>query len=197
MPATAAPRKSPPDDAVLPATPAAARAVELVTYPDPRLRRKCRPVKEFDGESREVLAALVARMFEVMREAEGVGLAAPQVGVLARVFVVDAHDGREPRAYVNPRLLDAEGECEGEEGCLSLPDIRTPVHRSERLRIEARDVVGEPFAEEAGGLTARIWQHEADHLNGVLILDKMPPSEQMAHKKALRSLEEKYAKSSK
>lgn len=175
----------------LPASPEAARAVGLVKWPDPRLRKKAAPVESFDAETVEILKALAGRMFEIMRQEKGVGLAAPQVGVLIRMFVMDAGDGE--KIYINPDLSDPEGEDEAEEGCLSLPDIRTPVLRCTRLRMQARDLEGNAIDETSDDFPARVWQHETDHLNGVLILDKMPLSVRMGVRRQLKELEEEYA----
>ena len=177
----------------LPPTPEAARAVDLVVWPDPALRRRATPI-DLDSAPAGVVRALGERMLEVMREHGGVGLAGPQVGVSARIFVMSATgEPGDDRVYVNPVLIDPDGEEEAEEGCLSLPEIRTPVLRSGSLRLRAVTPEGEPVDERAEGFPARVWQHEADHLDGVLILDKMPPSPKMACRKALRELEEEYA----
>ena len=163
----------------------------IINYPDPRLRKMSKPVESFDAD----LRALAQRMFELMREHRGVGLAAPQVGVNLRLFVMN-HSGKpeDDRVYVNPILSDATGEEEGEEGCLSLPDINTPVVRARTLRLEAHDLEGNPVTETETGYIARIWQHETDHLNGTLIIDRMGPTAKMAAKKKLKQLEETYAK---
>lgn len=183
-----APRRA--DFAALPADP---RAVALVFYPDPRLRRRAVEVREFDSAMVQALRELSARMFEVMRERKGVGLAAPQVGVGLRLFVMNATgEPADDRVYVNPRPSEPEGEEQNEEGCLSLPEINTPVWRSLRLRMQARDVAGNEIDETAEGFVARVWQHETDHLDGVLILDKMPPTVKMSHRRKLKELEDEY-----
>ena len=169
------------------------RDLNLVLYPDPRLRRRAREVQSFDERARPVLAGLAVRMLEVMRQHKGVGLAAPQVGVLVRIFVMNSTgEPGDDRVYINPRLSEAEGEQEHDEGCLSLPEINTPVLRSGRLRIQARDLEGHAIDETADGLVARVWQHEIDHLDGVLILDKMPATVKMAHRRKLKALEDAY-----
>jgi peptide deformylase len=163
---------------------------KIIEYPDPRLRKASKPVEEFDSS----LAALAARMLELMREARGVGLAAPQVGLNIRLFVMNhTGDPADDRVYVNPTLSDAEGDEEGEEGCLSLPGITANVVRDKTLRIRARDLQGNEIDETATGYLARVWQHEFDHLNGTLIIDRMGPVAKMASKKLLRDLEEKFA----
>ena len=179
-----------PPSPLLPDDPA---SVDLVLYPDPRLRRRSRPVEGFDAETVTKLKALTDRMFELMKGHKGVGLAAPQVGVNARLFVMNpTGEPADARVYVNPELVEPEGTEDAEEGCLSLPDIRTDVPRSCRLRMRARTVEGDAIDETAEGFPARIWQHEVDHLDGVLILDKMPPTDRMASKKKLKELEEEY-----
>jgi peptide deformylase len=188
----AASRKATPADApaAIPPDPA---ELSLVLYPDRRLRVRGAEVTAFDEGTRARLAALAGRMLEVMREKRGVGLAAPQVGVSIRMFVMNATgEPGSDRVYINPRLSEAEGEEEREEGCLSLPEVNTPVLRSLKLRMRARDLEGREIDETAEGFVARIWQHETDHLDGVLILDKMPPSVKMAHRRKLKELEDEY-----
>ncbi len=164
--------------------------LQIIHYPDPRLRKISSPVTKFDDD----LKALARRMFELMREDKGVGLAAPQVGVNVRLFVMNPTGKPEDdRAYVNPQLLEATGEEEGEEGCLSLPGINTKIIRSKTLRLEAQDLDGQAVATTDTGYVARIWQHEADHLNGVMIIDRMGPTAKMAFKKKLKDLEDDYA----
>src|SRR4051812_44110313 len=163
--------------------------LQIITYPDPRLRKTSKPVTQFDGN----LRALALRMFELMRAHKGVGLAAPQVGLNLRLFVMN-HTGNpaDDRVYVNPLLSDATGEDEDSEGCLSLPDINTPVVRALTLRIDAQDLDGKPFSQTETGYIARIWQHETDHLNGTMIIDRMGPTAKMTSKKKLKQLEEDY-----
>ena len=163
--------------------------LKIIHYPDPRLRRMSAPVTEFTPELKE----LAARMLELMRESRGVGLAAPQVGVNLRLFVINptGEEGDE-RVYVNPELTDAEDEEEGEEGCLSLPGINAKVWRSVHLRIRAQDLEGRAFEEVAEGYVARIWQHETDHLNGAMIIDRMGPVAKLAARRTLKELQQKW-----
>ena len=116
--------------------------LKIILYPDPRLKKISAPVTAFDQK----LADLAAGMFELMREARGVGLAAPQVGVNLRLFVMN-HDGdpAHDRVYVNPMLSEADGEEEDEEGCLSLPKVNVKVFRNDTMRISAQDLTGQPF----------------------------------------------------
>ena len=162
----------------------------IIQYPDPRLRKASVPVPAFDAD----LVALAARMLELMRDAKGVGLAAPQVGLNVRLFVTN-HTGEpaDDRVYVNPELSEADGDAEDEEGCLSLPKVNVSVVRSRTVRMRARDVRGGPIDEAAADYVARIWQHETDHLNGILLTDRMGPVAKLTHRKLLRDLEAKYA----
>jgi peptide deformylase len=142
--------------------------LQIRQYPDVALRMKAHDVTEFDDE----LVALVERMQLLMKDAQGVGLAATQLGMLRRVFVFDP-DEDGPRAVVNPRLLEPSDEQEtDEEGCLSLREIRVPVPRSVRVTVEGKDPSGRDVHHELEGLAARVVQHELDHLDGVLILDR-------------------------
>jgi peptide deformylase len=165
-------------------------SLKIIFYPDPRLKKISQPVTVFDQKLKD----LVSQMFELMREAKGVGLAAPQVGQNIRLFIMN-HDGdvANDQVYINPQLSDADGDAEDEEGCLSLPKINIDVLRSETIRISALDLEGKPFAQTETGYLARIWQHEIDHLNGILLTDRMGPVAKMTYRKLLRDLEEKYA----
>jgi peptide deformylase len=145
---------------------------QIRQYPDPVLRLQAREVEEFDGD----LDQLVARMMRLMRDARGVGLAANQVGVLRRVFVLQADDDEETRALVNPEIVERSNAQESDdEGCLSLQGVVVPVERSLRIRLEASDEKGKPVELELEGLAARVAQHEVDHLDGVLIVDRTTP----------------------
>lgn len=163
----------------------------ILKYPDPRLRTPCAPVTAFDDE----LAALARRMLELMKAAPGVGLAAPQVGEARRLFVMNLTGKPEDdQVFVNPEIEPLDGHKQAEEGCLSLPEVFVNVRRFARCRIRARDLAGELIEREAEELEARVWQHEADHLDGRLIIDKMSPSERIANKKLLKELEEQFAR---
>ncbi len=162
----------------------------IVHYPDPRLKKASQRVETFDDD----LRALVQRMFELMRELKGVGLAAPQVGVNRRLFVMNATgEPGDDRAYVNPVLTPLDGETEGEEGCLSLPDIHIDVLRADRVRLQAQDVDGKPIDITADGFETRVWQHEIDHLDGILLTDRMGFTAKMKFKSKLKALETKFA----
>jgi len=131
----------------------------------PVLRKETVPVTQFN----EALRTLINDMFETMYAAEGIGLAAPQVGRLERVAVLDVGD--QPLVIVNPEIVKAEGTAKGEEGCLSIPEIYGDVERPARVIVNALDREGKPFALEASELLARCVQHEIDHLHGKLFID--------------------------
>jgi peptide deformylase len=121
-------------------------------------------------------------------------LAAPQVGENIRMFVINATGKPEDdRVYVNPVLTEAEGDDTAEEGCLSLPEIHVQVNRSKTLRMAAQDLEGAAFEEVQSGYIPRIWQHEYDHLNGVLIIDRMGLGDKFKYRRALKDLEAAYA----
>jgi peptide deformylase len=139
-------------------------------YGDPILRLLAAPVAAVTPE----IKTLIADMAETMWHKVGIGLAAPQIGVSLRIFVMD--DGkRGARAIINPIVTDRGGILKEEEGCLSLPGIFAEVERSKSLRIEGLDGDGQPISFEANGLQAKIIQHELDHLDGVLFIDRLPP----------------------
>jgi peptide deformylase len=163
--------------------------LRIIFYPDPRLRKTSETVTQFD----QSLKDLAGRMLELMRGARGVGLAAPQVGENIRLFVMNpSGEPGDDRVYVNPVLSDADGEEEGEEGCLSLPGINAKVWRSKTLRMQAQDLDGKPIEETADGYIARIWQHENDHLNGTMIIDRMGPVARLASRRILKELQQKW-----
>lgn len=162
---------------------------KLIYYPDPRLKKPSEPVTRFDQE----LQDLVVRMFHLMREHKGVGLAAPQVGRNIRLFVMNpSGEAGDDRVYINPVLSDAAGSDDAEEGCLSLPDIHVKVVRSKTIRMQAQDLAGNPIDESASGFVTRVWQHEFDHLNGILLTDRMGPVAKMQNRKKLKELEDRY-----
>lgn len=152
---------------------------------DPVLRERAREVTDFDRE----LARLARRMLRVMKDAPGIGLAAPQVGVLRRLIVYDVDD--DPRVVVNPVLAEFSAETEVmEEGCLSVPGVAVPVERPLAVRVRGADLEGRPLDFRAEGLEARVIQHEVDHLDGVLILDRTTRSARAAALRQLREQEE-------
>ncbi len=142
--------------------------LDILHFPDNRLRNKAKPVAEVDDETRR----LVDDMFETMYQAPGIGLAATQVNVAKRVVVIDiSEEHDQPLALINPEILTREGEETMDEGCLSVPGIYETVKRAERITIRALDRNGEPFELEADGLLAVCIQHEIDHLDGKLFVD--------------------------
>ena len=153
------------------------------TLGDPILRSKATPVTAFDDD----LAQLASDMHETMRAAPGVGLAASQVGRLVRVFVYDSGDEGERGTLVNPEIVWASEETEeAEEGCLSLPGTYYPVTRAIAVKVRAQELSGAPIEKEAEGFLARIFQHEIDHLDGILFIDRLAPELRKEAMKALR-----------
>lgn len=149
----------------------AAREIRLLG--DPVLRQSAQPLAEVTEDTR----ALIRDMFDTMYAEEGVGLAAPQVGVSQRVIVVDPHEGEvKPFALVNPVVLERSAEVErSEEGCLSIPGLKEIVERPARVKVSGLDQEGATLTVEADGLLARILQHEIDHIDGVLFIDRVSP----------------------
>jgi peptide deformylase len=146
--------------------------LEILEFPDERLRTVAKPVERFDDELRQ----LAEDMLETMYDAQGIGLAATQVNVHRRVLVLDVSESRDaPRVYVNPQIVDREGSETCEEGCLSVPGIYAEVSRADRVRVVASDVQGQLFEEELDGMHAVCLQHEMDHLEGKLFVDYLSP----------------------
>lgn len=144
----------------------------ILTYPDPFLSKRAVPVPGVDGKIRE----LVRDMFETMYAANGVGLAATQIGVGKRVIVVDISPVDEtaaPLALVNPEIVGRQGQAEGVEGCLSVPGVEGMVCRSESVVVRGWNENGDPVSIEAHGLLSRVLQHEIDHLDGILLVDRL------------------------
>jgi peptide deformylase len=141
-------------------------------YGDPVLRRKAKPIDEVDGS----VEKLVEEMFEVLEEEGGIGLAAPQIGVPLRLIIVSipGDQGREELALVNPVVTQPEGWQEYEEGCLSVPGIYEKVRRRAKITVEALDLAGAPIALTYEKFPATVFQHELDHLDGVLFIDRLP-----------------------
>ena len=160
--------------------------LEIAQYPDPALRTVARPIDPIDDTVRDV----AARMLALMQEVEGAGLAAPQVGLSWRMFVTRADDEHPQRVFINPGNPKLDGEMElHAEGCLSLPGLTVDVRRPALVTVTTLDLEGREFTITATGLMARIWQHEHDHLNGVLIIDKMTPMDRIANRRLLKELE--------
>jgi peptide deformylase len=160
-----------------------AALAQVIKFGDPVLKSEASPVAEFGPE----LRAEVERMIAIMRDGMGVGLAATQLGILRRVLVFQAGPDSEPTGLVNPAVeWVSEEAVVAEEGCLSLPRVAMDVERPLHARVAALDVEGEPVRLEASGLEARVLQHEIDHLDGVLILDRAPRDQRKAALRALR-----------
>jgi peptide deformylase len=140
-------------------------------YGDPVLRRRATPVEAVTPDLRR----LVDDMIETMYDEVGIGLAAPQVGVSVRLMVVGDEEGRGAQVLLNPAITAQGGAVTAEEGCLSLPGIFAPVTRAEWVTLAAEDLEGRPVAITARGLRARVFQHEIDHLDGVLFIDRLEP----------------------
>src|SRR5881296_1408220 len=140
-------------------------------YGDPALRRSATPVGEVTPELRAKVADKTGTMYDEV----GIGLAAPQVGIPLRLIVIADEEGRGVQAVLNPAIVEQGGETTSEEGCLSIPGVFAPVVRSSWVKVEARDVNGQPMAINARGLRARVLQHEIDHLDGVLFIDRVDP----------------------
>ena len=145
--------------------------LKIRKYGDPVLRRRAAPV---DGVTPD-LRRIVADMTDTMYDEVGIGLAAPQVGVSLRLIVIGDAEGKGVQALVNPLITEQGGQVTAEEGCLSIPGVFAPVTRAAWVKVEARDADGEPVSLTARGLRARVLQHEMDHLDGVLFIDRLDP----------------------
>lgn len=168
--------------------------MEIVLYPHPALRHKSKPVKQIDAR----LRSIVREMFELMYEAKGIGLAANQVALPLRVFVMnpsgDAALKDEECVFINPVLSNRKGSEEGEEGCLSLPQTYGQVRRAEELVVEAFDLTGREYRYELNDLPARVVQHENDHLDGVLFPDRMTDTARREIEPQLHEFEDAFRK---
>ncbi|HLV47718.1 MAG TPA: peptide deformylase [Aliidiomarina sp.] len=146
--------------------------MQVLRYPDDRLRTKAVPVVEVD----DALRTIIDDMFETMYDSQGVGLAATQVDVHQRLFIADCgNEEKEPLVFINPEIIEQEGLFENEEGCLSFPGVYASVERAGTVKVKALDRNGEPFELETDGLLAICIQHEIDHLNGKLFVDYLSP----------------------
>jgi peptide deformylase len=161
----------------------------VVKYPDPRLRELCTPIAAVD----DAVRALAERMLELMFAARGVGLAAPQVGVTVRMFVASpTYESGDRRVYINPEIISGEGTQDSEEGCLSFPNVSCKIKRKKTVTIRAVDRAGQPFEETGEDFVARIFQHECDHLDGRLLIDRMGSVAKLANRKVIQDLEEEF-----
>ena len=153
----------------------------LRLFGDPVLKQRARVVEDIDDD----VVTLVHGMYETMDLEDGVGLAAPQVGVRKRLFTFDLHEGDGPGVVINPEIVERDGEVLSEEGCLSVPGYRFEVVRAERVTMQGLDLDGDELVLEGDDLLARMIQHEIDHLDGVLLLDRVEPD---VRREALRDM---------
>jgi len=158
-------------------------AYAIRLYGDPVLRQRAPEVQDIDGR----LKQLALDMTETMYEAPGVGLAAPQVGVQKRMFVYDSGDGLGPRTVVNPVISEARGEWTFEEGCLSVPGLSWPIVRPKEVHLTGYDLDGNTISIEADEYLARVFQHEVDHLDGVLLVERLDEEQRREAKRILRT----------
>jgi peptide deformylase len=166
--------------------------MKVIRYPHPTLRHPSKPLRRIDVE----LRAIVREMFELMYEHRGVGLAANQVDLPYRLFIVNIAgkpgEGEE-RVFINPVLTRPRGLDEKEEGCLSLPELYAPVKRAEKITLDAFDLKGETIHLELDGLFARVVQHETDHIDGKLFIDRLSTTAEVQVREALRLFEQDFA----
>lgn len=166
--------------------------MQIIQYPHPTLRHLSKPLKRVDKQ----LHAIAAQMFELMYAANGIGLAANQVNLPYRLFVLNLQSDPQARdqqfVFINPVITTRKGHTEGEEGCLSIPGVYADVTRSERVSLNAYDLAGREINLDLEGLFARAVQHEIDHLDGILFVDRLPPTREMAIRAALGDFEEQF-----
>jgi peptide deformylase len=160
-------------------------AYPLRIFGDPVLKQRAREVDELTGD----LVPLVQGMYETMAVEDGVGLAAPQVGVRKRLFTYDLHEGDGPGVVINPEIVEMSGEQLEQEGCLSVPGFRFEIVRAERVTMRGLDLDGREVILEGDDLLARMIQHEVDHLDGVLVLDRVDPDVRREALRAMRTQE--------
>lgn len=166
--------------------------LKIVKYPEPVLSQPGEPVTEFNDELRK----LVADMFETTYANQGIGLAAPQVGVSKRLTVIDLSMGKDPKdrlVFINPEIISSDGKLYEEEGCLSFPDIREKVVRAAHVRIRAQDEYGKWFEMDGDDLLARCMQHEIDHLAGILFIFRMSALKRNLNLRKIRKLQSEGA----
>ena len=166
--------------------------MRIIKYPHPTLRHKSKPLRRVDAELKEI----VREMLDLMYAGKGIGLAANQVDLPYRLFVMNLQSDPAAReeefVFINPVITKRSGMAEGEEGCLSFPEIYAPVKRPEKVVLSAYNLAGEELNVELTGLFARAVQHESDHLDGVLFIDRLGPSGQLSVKEALSNLEAEF-----
>ncbi|HWJ98927.1 MAG TPA: peptide deformylase, partial [Acidimicrobiales bacterium] len=157
---------------------------EIRVIGDPVLKQKAVDVTDIDGK----LVRLVDDMVDTMYAAVGLGVAAPQVGVQKRLFVWDLQDGDGPKSIINPEIIESDGEWVYEEGCLSVPGLSWDIVRPNRVHVVGRDLDGNEVSIEASELEGRMFQHELDHLNGVLLIERLDEDQARAAKRQVRDL---------
>ena len=163
----------------------------IVKYPDPVLLSVGKPVETEDLENG--FADIVERMFETMYDAGGVGLAAPQVGISKRFFVMDTHDfegNRDPKVFINPQIIRVEGEQVGNEGCLSFPGLYQEVQREMRVVVRAQDIRGKEFEADLTEIAARCVLHETDHCDGIVFIDRVTPLKRQYARRKIKRLQQ-------
>ncbi len=164
--------------------------LEILKFPDPRLRTVAKPVKEVTGK----VVAIADQMLEAMYQAPGIGLAATQVNLHQRLIVIDVSETNDqPLILINPTIILGEGEIETNEGCLSVPGFYEPVDRFQHIQLEAIDRNGEPFTMDAMDLLAVCIQHEIDHLEGKLFVDYLSSTKRQLIRKKLQKLQKQRA----
>jgi len=176
----------------MPVEPSRIDRLELVEFPHPALLRRARPLVRIDDTIHDV----VEQMFEIMYQAGGIGLAATQVALPYRLFIVNLEarpDAGEELVFINPSLSRPRGNAVQEEGCLSLPGLRMDVRRPEQIVVKAWSLEGEPFEEDLDGLLARVVQHEFDHLEGRLFTDRLPDAAALEARRSLDTFREVFA----
>lgn len=159
--------------------------LDILHYPDTRLRTKAAPVKQVDDTVRKI----VSDMFETMYQAPGIGLAATQVNIHQQIVVIDiSKEKNDPLCFINAKIIEKEGEKNSEEGCLSVPEYFADIKRAKNIKVQATDQEGELFELETDGLLALCIQHELDHLQGKLFVDYLSPLKQQRVKKKMEKL---------
>ena len=162
---------------------------QLTHYPAQVLAGSAEKVEKIDDNIRQ----LIKKMVEIMQQNGGIGLAAPQIGVPLRIFIIAIDtNGQDLKVYINPTVTTEGTLGAMEEGCLSVPEVYTKVKRYKKCRVTATDLDGNEFTEEAEGLYARCLQHENDHINGVTIVNRMGTAAKIAHRRKLKKLEQKH-----
>lgn len=166
--------------------------MQIIKYPHPTLRHKSKPLRRVDRE----LAGLIAKMFDLMYEHHGIGLAANQVDLPYRLFILNLESDSTLKecelVFINPVISERKGMVEREEGCLSFPELYAPVRRPEKVKITAYNLAGQEVTYQADGLFARAAQHELDHLDGILFTDHLSPSNRLTVKESLFDLEQEF-----